>query len=120
MHGRIGTMNVLGLPGNPVSAIICAVLFLGPLIRALLGDPQAGAHHTVKARLAVPMKANDVRQDYVRATLAPGEDLPLARPLPVQDSSLLSVLARADGLIVRPPFAPEADAGDICTVLPLA
>lgn len=121
MHGRVGPMLLLGLPGNPVSSTVCGVLFVVPLIRALLGDSSAGADPAEAAALGAPLGANDSRQDYLRATLAPRRDgLPVATALPVQDSSMLAVLAQADALIVRPPRAPAAAAGDLCQVIRLA
>jgi molybdopterin molybdotransferase len=120
MHGRLGFMRVLGLPGNPTSSAVCGVLFLRPLLRALLGDPEAGADPSKPARLAAALPANGVRQDYLRATLARGADGAwLATALPDQDSSLVKTLARADGLIVRPIGAPPAPAGQACRVIPL-
>jgi len=120
MHGRIGDMRILGLPGNPVSAIVCGVLFLIPLIRALAGDPQAGADSSEAALLGCDLPTNDSRQDYLRATLQPGETLPVATPFGRQDSSMLRVLARSHCLVVRPPHAPAAKAGDPCRVIRLA
>ena len=120
MHGRIGDMQILGLPGNPVSAIVCGVLFLTPLIRALAGDPLAGADQTEAAILGGDLPPNDSRQDYLRATLKPGEGLPVATPFGRQDSSMLRVLARSHCLVVRPPHAPAAKAGDPCRMIRLA
>jgi len=118
MHGRIGDMRVLGLPGNPVSAIVCALLFLRPLVRALLGDRAAGGDPSEPARLASDLAANDSRQDYLRATLRQDEDgQPLAAAFDLQDSSVLSVLARSQCLIVRPPFAAAAAAGSPCRII---
>ena len=74
MHGRIGAMRVLGLPGNPTSSTVCAVLFLRPLIRALHGERDPGADPSQPARLAVDLPANGPRQDYMRAALARGPD----------------------------------------------
>ena len=74
MHGRIGAMRVLGLPGNPTSSTVCAVLFLRPLLRALHGEPDPGADPSQPARLAVDLPANGPRQDYMRAALARGPD----------------------------------------------
>jgi molybdopterin molybdotransferase len=120
MHGRIGDMRILGLPGNPVSAIVCAVLFLVPLVRALSGDADAGADATRPAILGADLPENDQRQDYLRATLAGGEDgKPVATAFTRQDSSMLGVLASAHALIVRAPHAPAAKAGDECKVLSL-
>jgi molybdopterin molybdotransferase len=121
MHGRLGPMLLLGLPGNPVSSIVCGVLFVAPAIRAMLGDPSAGADPAEAALLGADLRANDGRQDYLRATLTPFPDgLPLATALPVQDSSMLAVLARADALIVRPPHAPAARRGETCRIIQLA
>ena len=120
MHGRLGAMHVLGLPGNPVSSAVCAVLFLRPLLRALQGDPQAGADMSEPARLGADVAANDQRQDYLRAVLAQnGDGPPLATPFAPQDSSLVKVLAQADALLLRPPFAPPGKRGDACRILRL-
>jgi molybdopterin molybdotransferase len=120
MHGRLGSMLLLGLPGNPVSAIVCGLLFAVPLVRALLGDPRAGADRTESATLGADLPANDGRQDYVRARLDFTPDKPpRATAFPKQDSSMLSLLARADALIVRPPHAPPAEVGDPCRILRL-
>ena len=120
MHGRLGPMHVLGLPGNPVSAYVCAVLFLVPLIRQLAGRSDvAPAPDT--ARLGRDLPANDERADYLRAVLTTGSDgIAVATPAPVQDSSMLMPLARADCLLVREPFAPAAKAGDRCSIIRLA
>jgi molybdopterin molybdotransferase len=120
LHGRLGVMHVLGLPGNPVSAYVCAVLFLVPLIRRLAGrsdvEPRPEA-----AVLACDVAANDQRTDYLRARLAPQPSgLPLVTPAPVQDSSMLNALAAADCLLIREPHAPAAKAGSPCSVLRLA
>jgi len=120
MHGRIGSMRVLGLPGNPTSSAVCGLLFLRPLIRALLGDATAGADPSEPARLAVPLPANGVRADFARATLARDETGAwAATPVSDQDSSLVWTLARADALLVRPADAPAANAGDPCRVIRL-
>ena len=121
MHGRIGEMRVLGLPGNPASSAVCGLIFLRPLIRALLGDPRAGADETEPARLAAPLPANGPRTDFMRATIEREQaGVWLAAPAPDQDSSLVKTLARADALIVRPPHAPAAEAGEPCRILRLA
>lgn len=115
IHGKIGDCVVLGLPGNPVSAIVCAVLFLEPLLQALQGDPQAGSDRTIEAVCVDPLPANDHRQDYVRAErIGTVDGLPLLSPLPVQDSSMLAALARSDALLVRSPHAPALTAGSRC------
>ena len=119
LFGRVGQLPILGLPGNPVSAMICAILFLGPAMARLTGL-SGEAPRTVQAVLGVPMPANDGREDYIRAALAsdPAGAL-VATPFPKQDSGMISALARADALIVRPPHAPAAPAGTLCRVLPL-
>ena len=119
IHGVLGAQNVLGLPGNPVSSIVCALLFLTPLVRKLAGDSDPAPNRSVRAILGAPLKANDERQDYVRATFARDAfGQIVATPHPLQDSALLSVLAMCDGLIVRPPHATAAHTGDTCDVLP--
>ncbi len=109
MVGHLRAMRVLGLPGNPVSAMVCGHIFLKPLIRALLGLTPGPATQT--AILGTDMAANDRRQDYVRAALASDNGRTVATPFHRQDSSMMATLARADALIVRPPFAEVAPAG---------
>ncbi|MGU3327526.1 gephyrin-like molybdotransferase Glp [Methylobacterium mesophilicum] len=120
MHGRLGDMLVIGLPGNPVSSIVCGLLFVVPAIRALQGDPQAGADRSELATLARDLPANDGRADYMRATLAlePGR-LPVADPEKRQDSSMLAVLGRAEALLIRAPHEKAAKAGDACRIIRL-
>jgi molybdopterin molybdotransferase len=132
MHGRLGPMLLLGLPGNPVSSIVCGILFLVPAIRALVGDPRAGDDPTEPAILGCDLAANDSRQDYMRATLGPVQPPPdrsaapssgpLAAVVPHarQDSSMLAILERSDALLVREPHAPAAAAGEPCRVIRLA
>jgi molybdopterin molybdotransferase len=118
MFGRLARQRVLGLPGNPVSALVCTRVFLEPLIRALLGLPAEEASQTV--RLATAVRANDSRQDYLRATLVREADgTLLATPFARQDSSMLRTLAQADCLIVRPPFAEALPAGAPVPILRL-
>ncbi len=120
MHGRIGAMAVIGLPGNPVSSVICGHLFVVPAIRALLGDPLAGADRSEPAVLGRALPANDGRQDYMRARLETFPDrLPVAYPAERQDSSMLSVLGTAEALVIRAPRARAAAAGAPCTILRL-
>ena len=119
MHGRLGGQRVLGLPGNPVSSLICTRLFLQPLIRALLGlVPEPETAQT--ARAAVPLSANGPRAHYMRATSCRGADgMREVTPVRSQDSSLLTPLADADCLIVRPIRAPAVPAGAPVPVLSL-
>lgn len=115
--GGLGEMLLLGLPGNPVSSMVCGQLFLKPLILALQGANQA-AVQAEPAFLATPLPANDVRQDYLRATLLRDAEGRLwATALANQDSSLMANYARAEALIIRPPHAPAAETGAICRVL---
>jgi molybdopterin molybdotransferase len=118
MHGRLEGMQVLGVPGNPVSSYVCSFLFLVPLIRTLAGR-QDIAHLPEKAQLGSDLPANDERADYLRATLQPGPNGPLVTPLPAQDSSLMAPLAKADCLLIREPHAPAAPAGSDCVILKL-
>jgi len=120
MHGLLDEMRVLGFPGNPVSSMVCALIFLRPLIRAKLGDPDAGADPTRPAVLGVDIAANDERQDYLRASVAPGSSPPVVTPFPRQDSSMMGVFARADALILRAVRAPAAKAGEPCRAIILA
>jgi len=117
--GRLGDGRaVLGLPGNPASAMVCAELFLKSLIRGMMGaDPHP---RFLKARLLAPLKPNGPRVQLMRVLLAHGEDGVLtARALADQDSSLVTVYARADGLMRRPLNAPAAEAGAMVEVLRL-
>jgi len=117
--GRLGSLRVLGLPGSPVSSLICARLFLVPLIHALLGRP-AEAARPLEARLAVALEANGERQQYMRARSRRAADGGLlVAPVRTQDSSYLSPLAEADCLLVRPPHAPPAAAGTAVQILPI-
>jgi molybdopterin molybdotransferase len=119
MHGRLGAMHVLGLPGNPVSAYVCAVLFLAPLMRRLCGRSDVEPMPE-PALLGCDLPENDERADYLRARLAPAAGgMPVATPFPVQDSSMLVPLAAADCLLLREPHAPATKAGSRCTILKL-
>lgn len=119
MHGRLGDMRVIGLPGNPVSSYVCAFLFMAPLLRALSG--RADVQHALEpAVLGNALAANDQRQDYLRASLTRRDDgVTVATTVSHQDSSLLANLAVAQALVIRPPFAPAAAAGDLCTLIRL-
>ncbi|PRH85077.1 molybdopterin molybdenumtransferase MoeA [Labrys okinawensis] len=120
LHGRLGPMHILGLPGNPVSSVVCGVLFLVPLLRTLLGRSDAGPPRR-RAVFASSWPANDVREDYIRARfmLDDTSDILKVEPLALQDSSLVSVMQHADCLVIRPPFAPEAKAGESCEIIDL-
>src|SRR6185312_2053885 len=119
MHGRLGGMRVVGVPGNPVSSYVCTFLFVVPLIRALSG--RKTLHHAREtAVLGRDVGVNDVREDYLRARLEERADGTLvAAPVNHQDSSLLANLAAAQALVIRAPFAPAAKAGAVCEILRL-
>ncbi len=119
MHGRLGAMRVVGVPGNPVSSYVCTLLFVVPLIRALSG--RKFVHHVREtAVLGRDVGANDRREDYLRARLEKRSDGTLvATPVNHQDSSLLANLSAAGALVIRPPFAPAASAGSPCDILRL-
>ncbi len=116
MHGRLGAMQVLGLPGNPVSSYVCAFLFLVPLIRRMSGRTDLSAP-VESALLGADLPANDERADYLRATLTAGPDGVIATPFPTQDSSMMAPLAKADCLLIREPYAPPAKAGSRCRIV---
>ena len=111
LSGSMGSTRFLGLPGNPVSAFVCAHVFLKPMLRRLLGAADA-AEQLAGAVLGADLEANGPRQHYIRATSAFGDRGRIVTALPSQDSSLVAALARADCLIVRPPHAPAGNAGD--------
>jgi molybdopterin molybdotransferase len=120
IHGHLGPMIILGLPGNPVAAFVAGIVFLVPLVRALCGDPDAGREESEPAILGKALRGNDNRQDYLRATLRLIETgLPVATPFEIQDSSLLRILAQAQCLIVREPHATPVAAGDLCRIIRL-
>jgi molybdopterin molybdotransferase len=120
MHGRLGSTPVIGLPGNPVSAIICAIRFVIPALARLAGkpDPYLPVERGV---LSAPLEANDQRYDHLRATLTdrPGEPA-IVTVFAAQASSLLGLLARADALLLRPAHAPALPAGADVPVVRLA
>jgi molybdopterin molybdotransferase len=119
MFGRLEQLPMLGLPGNPVSAFVCAVLFLGPAIARLSGQ-EGAAPATEQARLTAAMKPNDRREDYVRATLERGPQGWLVTPFAVQDSGMLRTLAQADALIRRPAHQEALAAGDEVEIIRLS
>jgi molybdopterin molybdotransferase len=111
-------VRLLGLPGNPVSALVCAMIFVNPAIAALLDLPIED-EPLIAARLGTALPANDRRQDYLRSQLQRDGDGWIATPFPVQDSSMLAPLAAADCLVLRAPHAPAAKAGDTVGVIRL-
>lgn len=117
MFGHKGSTRILGLPGNPVASLICSQLFLKPLVSRLCGTDDL--QDVREAVLGERLPANDVRQDYLRAAIRRDGGRLVATAFDVQDSSMLRVLAQADALIIRAPFAPAAEAGSPCRVLML-
>jgi molybdopterin molybdotransferase len=118
MAGRIGRTRLIGLPGNPASSMVAATLFLKPLVHALTGAPASPLYR--EAILGADMPANDQRADFIRATLGESQAVvPIVTPFGRQDSSLLSVYARADVLLLREPHAPPAKTGDSCRYIAL-
>jgi molybdopterin molybdotransferase len=117
--GRLGATPVLGLPGNPVSALVCGVVFLLPALARMQGLAE-DAPPSIQAVAGVDLPENDIRADHLRATLTRGADGGwVATPAARQDSSMLAVLASADGLILRAPFAPALAKGGAVEVVPL-
>jgi molybdopterin molybdotransferase len=116
MHGRLGAMHVLGLPGNPVSSFVCAFLFLIPLIRRMGGRSDLSAP-VESARLGCDLPENDERADYLRATLKAGPEGLIATPFRLQDSSMMLPLAQSNCLVIREPYAPPAAAGSACSIV---
>lgn len=117
IFGTLGKTPVLGLPGNPVSTLVCAILFVQPALAAMLGT--VCNSETSIARLSRPLNVNDGRQDYIRASTQIRNGELWVEPFAVQDSSMLSVFAKSDCLIVRKPQAPAVAAGDHVDILPL-
>jgi len=120
MFGRLGGARVLGLPGNPAASFVCARLFLVPLVWRLLGRPLGASLDMLDARLGEALEANGPRQHYMRAVSKRRADgLIQVSPLPVQHSSLMTPLAQADCLLIRPPHAPPVAAGTSVSILPI-
>ena len=118
MAGRILGSVMLGLPGNPVSSIVCAHLFLLPMIRAMLGQPDP-APQPRRASLGATVDPNGPRAHYMRAQVVPGDGLPVITPFDRQDSALLSILTKANGLLIRPIGDRARTIGETVTFLPL-
>jgi molybdopterin molybdotransferase len=119
MFGTVGGLPLLGLPGNPVSALVCALLFLRACVLKMTGRTDIALPLT-PARAGAALAANDQRQDYVRASLerdAAGQLV--ATAFRTQDSSMMSLLAQSGALIVRRPHAPPVQAGGAVEILPL-
>ena len=119
MYGRLGQKRVLGLPGNPVSALVCGRVFLFPLVRKMAGSPQT-EELTTELPLSADIEPNGPREHFMRAELtADCSGRKSVAPLPDQDSSLLASLARADLLIIRPPHGTSLKAGTMVPVMNL-
>ena len=121
IYGSLGDMRILGLPGNPVAAFVCSLVFLCPLIRAMQGDPQASEVQMEPAIIGLDLPANKSRRDYMRASLTrDAENRLIATPQPLQDSSLLTELTQSQALLVREAGASALMKGDPCSVIRLA
>lgn len=119
LYGKLGPVPVLGLPGNPVSALVCSILFLLPALNRLQGLP-AGPPPTIQAIAGGPLKENDHRADHLRSTITTDSlGRVTATPFPVQDSAMLRRLAHADALILRAPNAPALPEGAEISVIRL-
>ncbi len=119
IFGRLGEMAILGLPGNPVSSFVCATLFLAPLIRAMLGDPEAAADRSEPGVLGKDLPANDQRMDFLRSRMDAAGPTARITPYDIQDSSMIGIMAASTALLIRQPFAAVAHAGDLCRFLRL-
>lgn len=120
MFGTVGGTRLLGLPGNPVSSLVCALVFLRPALARMLGADDNALPATQRASLGAAVAANDERQDYLRAALRrDGDGTLVATPFPKQDSSMLSLLVKAQCLVVRPPHAPAAPQGAAVDIISL-
>ncbi len=112
------TVHVIGLPGNPVSSLVCGLVFLRPLVAKLSGTDLTADIRP--AKLGQAMNSNDHRRDFVRATVEQDTDGTLiATPFPLQDSSMLSALVRSNALLIRDENAPAAATGESCLILML-
>ena len=119
IHGRLGDVPLLGLPGNPVSSLITAILFLVPALAVLSGLP-AAPPPVSQAKLGADLAANDHRADHLRARLALDTDgAPVVTAFGKQDSAMLRMLAESDALILRPPHASAAVAGTMVPIVRL-
>jgi molybdopterin molybdotransferase len=118
--GRLGETPLLGLPGNPVSSLVCGIIFLWPAIVALGGRPGL-AVPLRRGRLGAPLGGNDRRADFLRATLSTdSEGRRIVTPFPAQDSSMLKTMARAEALLLRAPHAPPLEPGAAVETIILA
>ena len=120
MVGRYRDTPMIGLPGNPVSTLVCGLLFAKPALERMSGIENVFPN-PMRARLKVPLAVNDRRQDYLRSTMTRAADGTIeVEPFKKQDSSMISLLARADCLVIRAPHAESAKPGDWVEILPIS
>ncbi|MFT8890558.1 MAG: gephyrin-like molybdotransferase Glp [Acetobacter papayae] len=122
LSGHIGSTPIIGLPGNPVAALVCSTVFVAPAIQRMMGMAVADTLPTEPAILGVDVGPNDQRQDFLRATLSNAlapDSLPVVTPFASQDSAQLHILAQSQALIIRAPHAPAAAAGSPCQIVRL-
>ena len=118
IFGKLGDISVLGLPGNPVSSLVCSIVFLRPLIQKMLG--QQTTQKSMLLPIKDPLPANDQRQDYLRAKIVEEPDgTRFVKVFKKQDSSMLAIFTEADCLVIRPPFAPAASLGALVQTIPI-
>jgi molybdopterin molybdotransferase len=118
MAGALGSTAFLGLPGNPVSAVVCGHLFLLPMVRHALGQSDV-LPRGVTARLDAPLTAGGPRAHYMRAHFSEGENSRIVTAFDKQDSSMLTVLSRANCLLLRPIDDTPKASGDPVTIYPI-
>ena len=118
LHGRLGSVPVLGFPGNPVSTAVCALVFLRAALQKMLGLPVGLRLHEVE--IANALQPNDLRQDYLRANHVEGSQGRKVTTAARQDSSMLATFARSDVLVVRPPFDAGRQIGEAMPAIDLA
>ena len=119
MFGRIGNTYLIGLPGNPVSSLVCALIFVAPALRSMLGmkNPMP---QPLTAILGSYLPENDEREDYLRAKFSRNDSGELvATPFDKQDSSMFATIAQSDALVIRAPFAAAARPGDLVEIIAL-
>ena len=117
ISGNVDGIPLIGLPGNPVSTAVCALVFIRPAIAHMTGGTASSLQLLMP--LAVDLGINDQRQDYIRAKIITKNNGQVIMPAPRQDSSMMSILATSNALIVRPPFDPAKAAGEFVSVIPL-
>ncbi|KDU94602.1 molybdopterin molybdenumtransferase MoeA [Komagataeibacter rhaeticus] len=117
MSGHLGRLPFIGLPGNPVAAFVCSIVFVLPALRRMAGMAQP-VEPVMRAVLGADVPANDQRMDHLRATLAhDAQGQLVATPFPVQDSAMLHILAQSQALVLRAPHAPAARRGEMCDII---